>query len=51
MASSSSERHTAAGCLRDERTSMPSWDGERLDLEWAISVLHPLACRPSVMGE
>ncbi|HXU91932.1 MAG TPA: hypothetical protein VFQ62_24010 [Methylomirabilota bacterium] len=35
----------------DERTSVPSWDGERLDLEWAISVLHPLACRPSVMGE
>jgi len=34
----------------DARTSMPSWDGERLDLEWTISVLHPLACRPSVVG-
>ena len=44
----------AAEILREEstpidaHTSMPSWDGERLDLEWAISVLHPLACRPSV---
>jgi hypothetical protein len=25
------------------RTSTPSWQGERLDVGWAISVLHPLA--------
>jgi hypothetical protein len=34
----------------DARTSMPSWLGERLDLAYAIDVLHPLACRPSVMA-
>ena len=32
----------------DARTSMPIWLGERLDVVWAIDVLHPLACRPSV---
>jgi hypothetical protein len=26
---------------------MPSWLGERLDLGYAISVLHPLARQPS----
>jgi 5-methylcytosine-specific restriction endonuclease McrA len=31
----------------DARTPTPSWLGERLDLEWTISVIHPLACRPS----
>ena len=25
------------------RTSMPGWLGERLDVRWAIDVLHPLA--------
>ena len=25
------------------RTSMPGWLGERLDVGWAIDVLHPLA--------
>ena len=29
------------------RTAMPSWLGERLDVGYAISVLHPLACRPA----
>jgi hypothetical protein len=24
---------------------MPSWQGERLDVGWAIDVLHPLARR------
>ena len=27
----------------DARTSMPGWQGERLDVGYAISVLHPLA--------
>jgi hypothetical protein len=27
---------------------MPGWNGERLDVGWAIAVLHPLAQRPSV---
>jgi hypothetical protein len=31
----------------DSRTSTPSWLGERLDLGYAISVLHPLAIQPS----
>jgi hypothetical protein len=26
---------------------MPSWLGDRLDLDWTIAVLHPLACQPS----
>ena len=37
----------ALGIHIDAQTSMPSWLGERLDLEYAISVLHPLACRAS----
>ncbi|HEY7518176.1 MAG TPA: hypothetical protein VIE36_07770 [Methylomirabilota bacterium] len=37
----------ALGLEIDAYTSTPAWLGERLDLEWAISVLHPLACRPS----
>jgi Domain of unknown function (DUF222)/HNH endonuclease len=33
-----------AGALHiDARTSMPRWQGERLDVGWAMSVLHPLA--------
>jgi hypothetical protein len=39
----------ALGFEIDAHTSTPAWLGERLDLEWAISVLHPLACRPSQM--
>jgi hypothetical protein len=37
----------AHGLAIDARTSLPSWCGERLDLGWAIGVLHP-ACNPSV---
>jgi Domain of unknown function (DUF222)/HNH endonuclease len=33
----------AAGLSIDARTSTPYWFGERLDLGWAISVLHPAA--------
>jgi hypothetical protein len=41
------EQNKALGLHIDARTSMPSWLGERLDLGYAISVLHPLACQPS----
>jgi len=35
--------HDANGLRIDARTSIPGWLGERLDVGWAISVLHPLA--------
>ena len=41
------EQNATLGLHIDAHTSTPSWLGERLDLDWAISVLHPLACRPS----
>ncbi|HSE95316.1 MAG TPA: DUF222 domain-containing protein, partial [Methylomirabilota bacterium] len=31
------------GIVIDARTGLPGWCGERLDLGWAISVLHPAA--------
>jgi hypothetical protein len=31
------------GLAIDARTGLPSWCGERLDLGWAIDVLHPAA--------
>jgi hypothetical protein len=36
-------RLEADGLHLHARTSMPSWLGERLDVGWAIDVLHPLA--------
>ena len=38
----------AAGLQINARTAMPGWQGERLDVGWAISVLHPraIASRP-----
>ncbi len=36
-------RHEAVGLHVHARTTMPGWLGERLDLGWAIGVLHPLA--------
>jgi uncharacterized protein DUF222/HNH endonuclease len=36
-------RHDAQGRRLDSRTTCPSWLGERLDVDWAIDVLHPLA--------
>jgi 5-methylcytosine-specific restriction endonuclease McrA len=36
-------RHDALGLRVHARTACPSWLGERLDLGWAIDVLHPLA--------
>jgi len=35
--------HRACGLAIDARTARPSWLGERLDLAWAIDVLHPAA--------
>src|SRR6058998_3109025 len=36
-------RHEAEGRVLHARTAMPGWMGERLDVGWAIDVLHPLA--------
>ena len=36
-------RHEADGLDLHARTAMPFWTGERLDVSWAIDVLHPLA--------
>src|SRR5213083_2089572 len=36
-------RHEAQGLHLHARTTMPGWLGERLDVGWAIDVLHPLA--------
>jgi 5-methylcytosine-specific restriction endonuclease McrA len=38
-------RHDAEGLRLHARTAMPGWLGERLDIGWAIDVLHPLAQR------
>jgi hypothetical protein len=36
-------RHEAEGRVLHARTTMSGWLGERLDLGWAIDVLHPRA--------
>jgi len=36
-------RHDAQGLRVHARTSIPGWLGERLDVGYAIDVLHPLA--------
>ena len=36
-------RNEAEGLHLHARTAMPRWMGERLDVGWAIGVLHPLA--------
>jgi len=36
-------RHRAQGLTLHARTPTLSWLGERLDLGWALDVLHPLA--------
>jgi 5-methylcytosine-specific restriction endonuclease McrA len=38
-------QHAAEGLRLDARTGCPKWLGERLDVGWAIGVLHPLATR------
>jgi len=40
-------QHDAQGLRLHARTACPSWLGERLDVGWAIDVLHPLATRDS----
>ena len=47
--------HEAQGLELTARTACPRWLGERLDVGWAIDVLHPLAqkarpCRASEQG-
>jgi hypothetical protein len=42
------QHHNALGVHIDAKTLTPTWAGERLDLEYAMSVMHPLACRPSI---
>jgi 5-methylcytosine-specific restriction endonuclease McrA len=42
--------HDSHGLRLDARTACPGWLGERLDLGWAIDVLHPLAQRPTSLG-
>ena len=36
-------RHDAQGLHLDARTATPGWLGERLNVGWAIDVMHPLA--------
>ena len=36
-------RHETEGLHIHPRTACPGWQGERLDVGWAIDVLHPLA--------
>jgi len=43
-------RHDAEGLRLHARTACPGWLGERLDVGWAIDVLHPLATRAAGMG-
>jgi hypothetical protein len=38
--------HDGQGLRLDARTTCPGWLGERLDLGWAIDVLHPRARGP-----
>ncbi|HEX9748980.1 MAG TPA: DUF222 domain-containing protein, partial [Methylomirabilota bacterium] len=38
-------QHAAEGLRLDARTGCPTWLGERLDVGWAIGVLHPRATR------
>ena len=38
-------QHDAQGLHLHARTTCPGWLGERLDVGWAIDVLHPLARR------
>ncbi len=37
--------HVAQGLQLHARTGCPGWRGERLDVGWALGVLHPLATR------
>ena len=39
-------RNEASGLRLPARTAWPGWQGEHLDVGWAIDVLHPQAQRP-----
>jgi len=43
-------QHDAQGLRLHARTACPQWLGERLDVGWAIGVLHPLATRVFLAG-
>jgi len=43
-------RHAAPGLALHSRTAMPGWLGERLDVGYAIDVLHPRAIGATGMG-
>ncbi len=43
--------HVAQGLRLHARTACPGWVGERLDVGWAIDVLHPLAIGRSPMSQ
>ena len=42
--------HDAEGLRVHARTACPGWLGERLDVGWAIDVLHPLATRETTVA-
>ena len=44
-------RNEASGLRLHARTACPGWQGEHLDVGWAIDVLHPLAVRARAIGE
>ena len=44
-------RNEAAGLHPHARTTCPGWLGKRLDVGWAIDVLHPRALQPLAIGE
>jgi hypothetical protein len=43
-------RHTTQGLVLHPRTAMPEWWGERLDVGYAVDVLHPQAIAPTETG-
>jgi len=43
-------RNEAGGLHLDAQTTRPGWQGERLDVGWAIDVLHPRALQPPVLS-
>jgi hypothetical protein len=44
-------QHAAAGLALHARTATPGWLGERLDVGWAIDVLHPLVASQSEVSQ
>jgi hypothetical protein len=45
------EVHVEQGLRLHARTACPGWVGERLDVGWAIDVLHPLAVGPAPISQ